>query len=29
MDLASFLAEPLNYGFIQRGMLALVMEWRG
>ncbi len=25
MDLASFLAEPLSYSFIQRGMLALIM----
>lgn len=25
MDLASFLAEPLSYSFIQRGMLALIL----
>ena len=25
MDLISFLSEPLNYSFIQRGMLALIM----
>jgi len=25
MDIGSFLAEPLSYGFIQRGMLALVL----
>ena len=25
MDLASFLSEPLNYAFIQRGMLALIL----
>ena len=25
MDIAGFLAEPLNYAFIQRGMLALIL----